>query len=115
MSARTDDVQVIRQNGEPAFVVLPVDEYEALVARQGGKRTTLPHDVVKMNVLEGYSLLKAWRKKAGLTQAQLAEKAGLTQAQVARFEKGKATPRADTLLRLAEALGVSADLLWEID
>ncbi len=49
----------------------------------------------------------------GWSQAELAERAGVTQAQIARFEAGKAIPRADTLLRLSNAMGVMADLLWE--
>jgi len=32
------------------------------------KYTTLPHEVVKLNTLEGYSLLKAWRVYLGLSQ-----------------------------------------------
>ncbi len=109
------DVQIIHQNGKPAFVVLPIDEYQALLNGGTEKYITLPHEVVKMNVLDGYSLLKAWRKWSGMSQSQLAEKTGMTQAQIARFEVGKTTPRADTLLCLSDALGVSADLLWETD
>ncbi|WP_408034126.1 hypothetical protein [Thiorhodovibrio winogradskyi] len=33
--------------------------------------------------------------------------------QIARFETGQAIPRADTLLRLSNAMGVMADLLWD--
>ncbi|WPL19490.1 helix-turn-helix protein [Thiorhodovibrio winogradskyi] len=39
--------------------------------------------------------------------------AGVTQVQIARFETGQAIPRADTLLRLSNAMGVMADLLWD--
>lgn len=114
MNAHTE-IQTILQNGVPAFVVLPVADYEALLKRHGGKRDTFPHEVVKMNVQEGCSLLKAWRVYFKMGQADLAKKAGITQAQVANFENGKAIPRADTLLKLSDALGVSADLLWEDD
>lgn len=77
--------------------------------------TTFPHQVVGMNVMEGMSLLKAWRLYFGLSQAALAKKAGVTQAQVANFENEKSIPRADTLLKLSNALGVSADLLWDME
>lgn len=50
-----------------------------------------------------------------LAAMELAEKAGVTQSQVANFENGKTVPRADTLIRLSNALGVSADLLWDED
>lgn len=44
------------------------------------------------------------RKKAGMTQAQLAEKSGLTQAQLSNFESGKATLNSDSLDKLFAAL-----------
>ncbi|KAA6184639.1 helix-turn-helix transcriptional regulator [Thiohalocapsa marina] len=114
MNAPTD-VQIIQHNGVPAFAVLPMAQYEALLTRHGGKRDTLPHAVVKLNVQQGHSLLKAWRLWLGWTQAELASRAKVTQAQVARFESGKGIPRADTLLRLSSAMGVMADLLWDDD
>jgi DNA-binding XRE family transcriptional regulator len=109
------EIQTILQNGIPAFVVLPVADYEALLSRHGEKRSTFPHEVVKMNLQEGYSLLKAWRVYFKIGQTDLAKKAGVTQSQVANFENGKTIPRADTLLKLSDALGVSADLLWDED
>jgi transcriptional regulator with XRE-family HTH domain len=54
--------------------------------------------------------LAAFRRARNLTQRQLADMAGLTQGGVAGIESGKRGVRgsieADTLLRLAEALGV---------
>lgn len=44
------------------------------------------------------------RKKAGLTQAQLAEKSGLTQAQLSNFESGKSTLNSDSLDKLFAVL-----------
>jgi len=107
------EIQTILQDGKPAFVVLPIADYGALSGNKQGKYITLPQAVVKMNLLEDMSLLKAWRKWLGMGQVELANKAGVTQAQVANFENGKVIPRADTLLRLSNALGVSAELLWE--
>lgn len=47
------------------------------------------------------------RKRAGLTQSQLAERAGVTQQQVARLESPDSNPTLDLLERIARALGVS--------
>ncbi len=114
MSAPTDP-QIIHHNGQPAFVVIPYDQYQAQQGAQSfDKRTTAPQEVVEMMV-EGASLLKAWRKYFGLSQRELAERAGLTQAQVANIENGRQIPRADTLLKLSDALGVAAELLWVYD
>jgi ribosome-binding protein aMBF1 (putative translation factor) len=45
------------------------------------------------------------RKRAGLTQAELAKKMGTAQPVVARLESGRARPSIRTLERLAEATG----------
>lgn len=109
------NVQIIQQGGVPVFAVLPIADYERLKKSEDGKRHTLPHVVVKLNLEKGYSLLKAWREYFGMSQTELAEKAKCTQAQIANYENDKSIPRADTLLRLSNVLGVSADLLMETD
>ena len=49
------------------------------------------------------------RKKAGLTQNQLAEKMGLTQSLVSSYERGVLRLNAEMILRFSGALEVSAD------
>lgn len=49
------------------------------------------------------------RKAAGLTQKELAEAVGASQQSVAFWEKNARPPRADTLIKIAAALGVHAD------
>lgn len=51
------------------------------------------------------TLLRDARTDAGLTQSALARLAGTSQPAVARYEKGVAAPRADTLERLLAACG----------
>lgn len=48
--------------------------------------------------------LRAMRKKAGLTQEQLAKKAGVSQALIARIEAGTIDPRISTLRKILAAL-----------
>ena len=57
--------------------------------------------------------LEDTRKQRVLTQAELAEKAGVALITVTRLEnsKGDANPRADTVRRLADALGVEPSWL----
>ena len=52
----------------------------------------------------GGELVREARRRAGLTQRELAERAGTTQSAIARLESGGRPPRIDTLLRIAEAL-----------
>ena len=61
-------------------------------------------------------LIKAARKKAGMTQAQLAEKLGISYVGVSQWENDLRNPKLDTLQRIAAALGVPVqDLIsdWE--
>ena len=61
-------------------------------------------------------LIKAARKKAGMTQAQLAEKAGVAAITIQQYELGKRQPRLAQLQAIAAALGVPVQELisdWE--
>jgi transcriptional regulator with XRE-family HTH domain len=56
------------------------------------------------------TLLRAARRRADLTQAQLAARAGLSQAEVARLERAGSNPTAATLERLLRATGHRLEL-----
>lgn len=50
--------------------------------------------------------LREARKRSGLTQMQIAEKLGITAQSYSQYETGKRQPKAETLKRIANALGV---------
>lgn len=50
-------------------------------------------------------MVRAARRRSGLTQRGLAEAAGVPQATVGRIEAGSVSPRAETLIRLLGAVG----------
>ncbi len=52
------------------------------------------------------ALLREARRRAGLTQVELAERGGTSQATLCAYERGGKTPSADTLARLLAAAGV---------
>jgi transcriptional regulator with XRE-family HTH domain len=58
--------------------------------------------------------LRASRQALGWTQAELAERVEIAIEVCGRLERGRVLPRADTLVRLATALGVSTDALLGI-
>lgn len=76
-------------------------------ARMAQARALLAAD---MEDIEGQSLASL-RMKRGFSQTALAKKIGTSQAHIARIEGGQLSLRWDTVIRLADALGVSTDIL----
>ena len=107
MSARTN-VQFIEQDGRPAFVVIPYDEYLKLVPSEG---ITIPHEVAGLVIRKGMNLVKAWRVHLGMTQAEVARKAAISQAALSQMEKSENELRTATLEKLAGAMGLSVEQL----
>ena len=63
--------------------------------------------IFDLNVI-GNKLL-AIRKKAGLTQAEVAEAAGLSDRTYADIERGSVNMRSETILRICDALHITPD------
>lgn len=55
------------------------------------------------------SRLRELRKRAGLTQLQLAEASGVPLGSIRNYEQGQREPYWDVAFRLASAMGVSAE------
>ncbi len=105
------NVQIIEQNGHPAFAVIPYAEY--LYFFQDENNTTIPHEVVGIIAQEGCNLLRAWRKHLKLKQGDVAKKAGITQSALSQMELSDAVKRSATLEKLAAAMGLSVDQLMD--
>ena len=59
------------------------------------------------------SLVVAARRRAGLTQAELASRSGVPQPNVSAIERGRTTPKPETLARLNEAARVRPSVVRE--
>lgn len=105
--------QMIEQNGRPAFVVIPYEEFITLYPRAKVEieKKYIPHAVVKNMVIQDISLIKSWREYLGLTQQEVATKMGITQAALSQIEAGDSKPRTATLKKLAEIFGISIEQL----
>ncbi|MBK8986940.1 MAG: helix-turn-helix transcriptional regulator [Chloroflexi bacterium] len=101
--------QIIERDGQPLFVLVPYEEYLSLI--EGDTAVTIPHGVVERHVLEGMSLVRAWREHKRLSQQELAEKIGVSQSAYSQMEKPEANLRKATLAKLAVALGVLPEQL----
>jgi len=60
--------------------------------------------------MRGTHLVREARKRAGLTQAQLAARVGTTQSAVARVESGSVSPSLEHLTKLVRAAGFDIDV-----
>jgi transcriptional regulator with XRE-family HTH domain len=59
----------------------------------------------------GNDLVREARRRAGLTQRELAEKAGTTQSALARLEAGRTSPSFDLVLKLVRLCGLDLDIM----
>lgn len=115
--------QVITQNGKPAFVVIPIDEWrriestledrvDAAIVRAFQKNPSATvSDAVLGDILEGGHPIKAFREHRGLTQAQLAKTSGTSSVYISQIERGGRRAGRKLRAKLAKALAVSPDLL----
>jgi transcriptional regulator with XRE-family HTH domain len=55
--------------------------------------------------------LQSLREMRGLTQAELGKRAGIAAASVSHFETAQRAPSLESLVKLADALAVSVDVL----
>ncbi len=107
------NVQIINQDGHPAFAVIPYEEYlrtfrKAPMIPQSGN---IPNDVVWLSVDKGYTLARAWREYLGLTQSEVASRMGISQATLSQMESGEKKLRKASLEKLARALDVMVEQL----
>lgn len=83
-------------------MTIPMEEIERrLLADPKVKRA---YDAMAPEFEIALELLRA-RKRAGLSQAELAQRMGTSQSAIARLESGQTLPSTKTLLRFAEATG----------
>lgn len=57
--------------------------------------------------------LKKYREEKGITQIRLSIEAGVSQETISAYENSKAFPSAETLIKMADFLGVSIDFLLD--
>ncbi|MGO4630476.1 helix-turn-helix domain-containing protein [Streptomyces sp. 2RAF24] len=69
------------------------------------RRTPLPESVLSRRRELG-KRIAAGRRKAGLSQDQLAERIGMERRSVQRYESGDRDPRFTDLVLISEAIGV---------
>lgn len=103
------------------YVLVPVDDYEALADRiealeagamrdriAAGAEEALPDTLVQA-LLAGGNPVQLYRKHRAITQAELAAAAGLTQGAISQIESGAKQMSLATASAIAAALRVDMD------
>ncbi len=72
---------------------------------------TIPHDVVDKHIVQGQSLIQAWREFKKLTQEEVAQQMGISQSAYSQMEKPDASLQRTTLQKIADALGLMPEQL----
>ncbi len=109
-----NNVQIISTDGKPTHVVwvLPYDDYTKIINRTDSWRLnhTVPNEVVELMVKKECSPIRAWRLYLRITQREMAQRLQITQGGYSAIENA-AKNQKPTLQKVANALGISADLL----
>ena len=111
MKIHTEKVQIIEQNGHPAFAVVPYADWLAILGKSDDDNATVPHEVVALIFEKGLSPLAAWRSHLGHSQSDIASALNITQAGVAQIEKPESKPQKRTRVKYAAALGITLEQL----
>jgi DNA-binding XRE family transcriptional regulator len=116
--------KITSPNGEE-MVLMSVAEYERLIEAaedlrdsaiaersrreiETGEAELLTHAEVK-EMLAAKTPLAFWRKKRGMTQAELANATGVAQGFLSEIESGQKPGTAATLKKIADALRITVD------
>jgi DNA-binding XRE family transcriptional regulator/mRNA-degrading endonuclease RelE of RelBE toxin-antitoxin system/PHD/YefM family antitoxin component YafN of YafNO toxin-antitoxin module len=107
------------------MVIIPVEEYERLVAAAddaadlrdvdaikrklaAGEEELIPADVVN-RIIDGENKIRVWREYRGMSGKELAEKTGLAAPYISQLETGAREGTIETFKKIAAALRVDID------
>ena len=100
--------QIIIKDGEPIYVLVPYEEYVAVWEKEN---QTIPQEVVEYHILDGQSIVRAWRTYKGLSQQAMADRMGISQSAYSQMERPETKLRPGTIEKIAAALDISPEQL----
>jgi len=118
--------QFIKQQGIPSFVVLPYDEYTAILNKleeieditaielsMKDASERFPLELVE-SIAAGGNPIKLFREYRNVSQAKLAKLTGLSRQFICQLESGQRTGSMSSLKKIAAVLGLGMnDLIQE--
>ncbi|WP_445115006.1 helix-turn-helix domain-containing protein [Acinetobacter sp. WZC-1] len=110
MNAHIENLTVLNDaSGNPAFVILPYDDYVVL-AKSNRNKITVPAAVVNLVFDHDWTPVRAWREHLRLSQVDVADKLGISQAAYSKQENS-ANLRVSSKTKIAQALGIDVEQL----
>jgi ribosome-binding protein aMBF1 (putative translation factor) len=88
-------------------MTIPLEEFTARIL--ANPKVKVEYDALAPEFEISAELIRA-RRRAGLSQAELAVRMGTSQSAIARLESGQTLPSTKTLLRFAKATGSKVHL-----
>ncbi|MDR3235751.1 MAG: helix-turn-helix domain-containing protein [Prevotellaceae bacterium] len=87
-------------------------DYDEVLDAKFGKEGTPSRIEAEEKAYAFYTgqIIEQARKKAGMTQAKLAEKIGSNKSYISRIETGRTEPKVSTFYRIVSSLGLSVEL-----
>lgn len=121
------NVQIIKKNGKPEWVVLPYKDFEKinellediedikdiekyLKSVEDNAEDVIPSEVT-FAIIDGTHPIRAWRKYKNIKMNQLAKKVGISGAYLSQIENGKRNPTIETLKAIANALEIEPEMI----
>lgn len=108
------DHTLISKNGKPQYVVVPYADYLVLIKSKTPRIPidgSTPHEVLKLEVENNWSGIRAWREYLGFTQTEMARCLSISQSAYSKMESPNANLRKTTKMRIAKALGITLEQL----
>lgn len=112
------EFQTIKENGKVKFVVLPIDQFEALLDRaedqidiraiHAAEKEPL-YDQVEAEAYIFMNPVKRERLERNWTQQDLARQLGVKQSTIAKWERRGASYRKETRKKLSSVFGIAED------
>jgi|tagenome__1003787_1003787.scaffolds.fasta_scaffold20741518_2 ribosome-binding protein aMBF1 (putative translation factor) len=110
-SPKGDDIVILsRREYERLVLAANEDAADAVAARKAVARNEETLSEAELDaLLAAKTPLAFWRRKRGLTQAELAKSVGIAQGFLSELEAGQKTGTVGALRRIASVLGISLD------
>ena len=119
-------VQIIERDGQPEYAVVPIEQYQRLLALaedaediraanqakqeiETEKDEPIPGDVVDRLIEGEVHPLLVWREYRGITQEVLAKKAEVGKSYISQIESGRKMGSVTVLAKIARVLNVDID------